>query len=73
MHTLVDIKLRCRPPLSEDGVEYADGTPATVDQMAKDVTVFLAWTAEPKLEARKNMGMKVILFLLLMTGFILCR
>jgi len=55
-------------PLSEDAVEYADGTPATVDQMAKDVTVFLAWAAEPKLEDRKNMGMKVILFLLLMSG-----
>ncbi|MCG8491880.1 MAG: cytochrome c1 [Sneathiellales bacterium] len=55
-------------PLTEDAVEYADGTPATVDQMAKDVTVFLAWAAEPKLEERKNMGMKVILFLLLMTG-----
>ncbi|MEP3247345.1 MAG: cytochrome c1 [Sneathiella sp.] len=55
-------------PLSEDAVEYSDGTPATVDQMAKDVTVFLAWAAEPKLEQRKNMGLKVILFLLLMTG-----
>jgi ubiquinol-cytochrome c reductase cytochrome c1 subunit len=55
-------------PLSEDGVEYADGTPATVDQMAKDVTVFLAWAAEPKLEQRKSMGMKVILFLLILAG-----
>ncbi|WP_025899707.1 cytochrome c1 [Sneathiella glossodoripedis] len=55
-------------PLSEDAVEYADGTPATVDQMAKDVTVFLAWAAEPKLEDRKHMGLRVILFLLLMTG-----
>ncbi|MEH6401890.1 MAG: cytochrome c1 [Sneathiella sp.] len=61
-------KIAMPSPLSEDGVEYADGTPATVDQMARDVTVFLAWAAEPKLEARKNMGMKVILFLLLMTG-----
>ncbi len=55
-------------PLSEDAVEYADGTPATVEQMSKDVTVFLAWAAEPKLEARKHMGLRVILFLLLMTG-----
>ncbi|WP_299375999.1 cytochrome c1 [uncultured Kiloniella sp.] len=55
-------------PLSEDAVEYADGTPATVDQMAKDVTVFLAWAAEPKLEERKHMGLRVILFLLIMTG-----
>ncbi|WP_169570166.1 cytochrome c1 [Sneathiella limimaris] len=55
-------------PLSEDAVEYADGTPATVDQMAKDLTVFLAWAAEPKLEDRKHMGLRVILFLLIMTG-----
>lgn len=55
-------------PLSEDAVEYADGTKATVDQMAKDVTVFLAWAAEPKLEERKHMGFRVILFLLIMAG-----
>ncbi|OUR78566.1 cytochrome c1 [Alphaproteobacteria bacterium 46_93_T64] len=55
-------------PISEEGVEYSDGTKATVDQMAKDVTVFLAWAAEPKLEQRKHMGLRVILFLLVMTG-----
>lgn len=55
-------------PISEDAVEYADGTAATVDQMSKDVTVFLAWASEPKLEQRKHMGLRVILFLLLMTG-----
>jgi len=61
-------KIAMAPPLFEDGVEYSDGTKASVDQMAKDVTVFLAWAAEPKLEQRKNMGLKVILFLLLMSG-----
>jgi len=55
-------------PLSDEGVEYSDGTKATVDQMAKDVTVFLSWAAEPKLEDRKHMGIRVILFLLVMTG-----
>ena len=53
------------PPLSEDGVEYADGTKATVDQMAYDVVNFLAWASEPTLEVRKAMGIKVVLFLLL--------
>ena len=56
------------PPLSEDAVEYGDGTPATVEQMAADVVNFLAWAAEPTMEERKRMGIKVILFLLAFTG-----
>jgi ubiquinol-cytochrome c reductase cytochrome c1 subunit len=58
------------PPLADDGVEFADGTKATVDQMAKDVTTFLAWAAEPEMEERKRLGIKVILFLLVMTGLL---
>ena len=50
-------------PLDEGAVEYTDGTKATVRQMATDVTAFLAWTAEPNLEERKSMGLKVMLFL----------
>ena len=57
-------------PLSEDGVEYTDKTKATVAQMASDVTTFLAWAAEPELEARKRLGAKVILFLLVLTGLL---
>ncbi|PPR12092.1 MAG: Cytochrome c1 [Alphaproteobacteria bacterium MarineAlpha11_Bin1] len=57
-------------PLAEDGVEYADGTKASVEQMSEDVTVFLAWAAEPELEERKRMGIKVILFLLILTGLL---
>ena len=57
-------------PLSEDLVEYADGTEATVGQMARDVTHFLVWAAEPELEERKRMGVKVVLFLLLLTGML---
>ncbi|MBC6402752.1 MAG: cytochrome c1 [Hyphomonadaceae bacterium] len=50
-------------PLIDDIVEYADGTPATVDQMAADVTEFLAWTADPKMEARKNTGLMTMIYL----------
>ena len=56
------------PPLSDDQVTYADGTKATVPQMAQDVSEFLVWAAEPKLEERKGMGAKVILFLIVLTG-----
>ena len=55
-------------PLYDDGVEYADGTKATPDQMAKDVTAFLAWASEPEMEERKQLGITVILFLLVLTA-----
>jgi len=55
------------PPLSEGIVEYGDGTPATVEQMIVDVTQFLAFVSEPKLEERKQLGVKVVLFLALFT------
>ena len=55
-------------PLAVDGVEYSDGTKASVEQMSEDVTIFLAWAAEPELEERKRMGIKVLLFLLVLTG-----
>ncbi|CAN0529697.1 unnamed protein product, partial [Laminaria digitata] len=58
------------PPLYDEGIEYADKTEATVKQQAEDVAMFLTWAAEPKLEDRKNLGIKVILFLLLMTGLL---
>jgi len=54
-------------PLPEDRVTYADGTKATTDQMARDVTTFLAWAAEPELEVRRALGVKIILFLLVLT------
>ncbi len=53
--------------LSDGLVEYADGTEATVDQMAKDVTTFLSWAAEPELESRHKTGVKVILYLILLS------
>ena len=56
------------PITSEGQVTYADGTKSTVDQMAKDVSAFLIWTAEPKLENRKSAGWAVIIFLLIATA-----
>ncbi len=56
-------KIKMSNPLSDDIVAYSDGTKATQAQMAKDVTTFLTWTAEPHLEARHKMGVKVIIFL----------
>lgn len=50
-------------PLSDGKVEYEDGTPATLDQHAKDVVNFLQWAAEPEMEHRKQMGIKVLMFL----------
>ena len=58
------------PPISEGQVAYDDGTPTTVAQYAKDVTAFLAWTAEPHLEARKRLGFQVVIFLLVMAGLL---
>lgn len=57
------------PPLIQDQITFSDNTPATVEQMAKDVVVFLQWSAEPEMEHRKSMGLKVMLFLLLFTMF----
>ena len=54
------------PPLSEDQVTYADGTKATVKQMATDVAAFMMWAAEPKLEVRHRTGVGVVLFLLIL-------
>jgi ubiquinol-cytochrome c reductase cytochrome c1 subunit len=51
------------PVLFDDMVEYADGTPATEEQMAKDVAAFLMWTAEPKLMERKQAGFVGVIFL----------
>lgn len=55
------------PPLYEDGVTFADGTPATVDQMAHDVATFLMFAAEPHMDDRKRTGLKVVLFLFVLT------
>jgi len=58
------------PILQDDAVTYADGTKATRAQLAQDVAQFLTWLAEPKMEARKQTGIKVMLFLIVLTGLL---
>tara|TARA_B100001287_G_scaffold99486_1_gene83671 strand:- start:371 stop:1150 length:780 start_codon:yes stop_codon:yes gene_type:complete len=60
-------KIKMSNQLSDGLVEYSDGTSATVEQMSKDVTTFLMWTAEPHLESRHQMGFKAILYLVILT------
>jgi ubiquinol-cytochrome c reductase cytochrome c1 subunit len=52
-------------PLTNGVVKYSDGTPATVENYARDFTAFSAWAADPKLEERKRMGLMVMLYLLI--------
>jgi len=52
-------------PLTAGAVTYDDGTDASVEQMAKDVTTFLSWASDPTMEIRKQTGLKVILFLVI--------
>jgi ubiquinol-cytochrome c reductase cytochrome c1 subunit len=64
-----NLNLAMPPPLTGEGqVTYAEGNPRpTVDQMAKDVSAFLMWAAEPKLENRHRYGWATIIFLLVAT------
>jgi len=57
-------------PLSDGLVAYTDGSPQTVQQYAKDVSAFLMWVAEPKLEERKRTGFRVIVFLAVFAGLL---
>jgi len=57
-------------PLSDGQVTYDDGSPATVAQYSKDVVTFLMWAAEPHMEARKQLGLQVFVFLILLTGLL---
>ena len=59
-------KIKMSAPLMDDIVSYADGTQATSAQMAKDVTTFLVWAAEPHLESQHRMGFKAILYLIVL-------
>ena len=63
-------KIKMSAPLSDDLIEYGDGTKASVEQMSKDVTTFLMWAAEPHLEARHQMGFKAIVYLIILTTLV---
>jgi cytochrome c1 len=58
------------PPLSDKRVEYTDGAPMTTEQYAKDISAFLMWSAEPHLDARKRIGLQVMIFLLVFAGLL---
>ena len=59
-------KIKMAEPISEGVVDYIDGTETTKAQIAKDVTAFLVWVADPHLEARHKMGFKVFLYLIIL-------
>ena len=69
-HFMSGISLKMAQPISDDQVTYDDGTPQTLDQYSKDVSAFMMWAAEPKLEERKRTGFMVMIFLLGLTALI---
>jgi ubiquinol-cytochrome c reductase cytochrome c1 subunit len=62
-----NLNIAMPPPLRDGQVSYADGTNPSAGQMATDVSAFLAWTAEPRLENRKRTGWATLVFLILAT------
>ncbi|CAM3171745.1 ubiquinol-cytochrome c reductase cytochrome c1 subunit [Paracoccus aminovorans] len=62
--------IKMPPPLSDGQVTYEDGTEATVDQMSRDVSAFLMWTAEPKMMDRKQVGFVSVIFLVVLAALL---
>lgn len=62
-------KLSMPRPLNDGQVDYQDATEASTEQMAKDVVNYLQWAAEPEMQDRKQMGLRVLVFLSIMTAF----
>lgn len=58
------------PPLDAELVDYTDGTAPTAENYAKDVSAFLMWAAEPKLEERHRIGFRFMIYLALLTLFL---
>jgi len=63
-HFIAGKALAMAPPLSDGRVDYTDGTEGTLKNYSRDVTAFLMWTAEPHLDARKRIGLQVMIFLI---------
>jgi ubiquinol-cytochrome c reductase cytochrome c1 subunit len=57
-------------PLDEGYVDYDDGTENNLPQLSEDITTFLVWSAEPELEERKKLGIKVILFFIVLGSIV---
>ena len=57
-------------PLNDSAIKYTDGTPPTLANYSRDVAAFLFWAAEPKLEERKAMGFRVVIFLIIFAGLL---
>ncbi len=71
LHVPLGGVLKMKAPLMDNMIEYADETiPATVDQYARDVAEFLMWTAEPRLESRKETGLIVLIYLIIFGGIV---
>ena len=63
-------KIAMPKPLSDGQVEYTDGTPTTVPQYSKDVIAFLSWASEPTLVERKRTGLRVMIFLIVLSALL---
>lgn len=66
-HTFPGGKIAMAPPLSDELIEFADGSPNDVKHMAEDVAAFLMWAAEPHMMARKQSGFLAVTFLIVLT------
>jgi ubiquinol-cytochrome c reductase cytochrome c1 subunit len=63
-------KIAMPQPIQDGAVKYTDGTPDTLDNYAKDVASFLFWAAEPTMVERKKIGLRAIVFLIVLAGLL---
>jgi ubiquinol-cytochrome c reductase cytochrome c1 subunit len=57
-------------PIADGAVEYTDGTPAKLTNYSQDVVAFLSWASEPTLAERKKIGLRVMVFLIVLAGLL---